>query len=157
MNLVVALRWGWKRRRPRHSTRPPPLVADVRAITQHLQVDGIAAFASSFEQLIATVGMKRPELSLNRCIALAHEERVALMCAEAVPWRCHRSLIADALLVRGVEVGEITSAMHVRPYSLTSWARISGVDVTYPSAGFGTEEIISARIGNGRPVKEKHA
>jgi uncharacterized protein (DUF488 family) len=95
--------------------------------------------------------------SLNRCIALAHEERVALMCAEAVPWRCHRSLIADALLVRGVEVGEITSAMHVRPYSLTSWARISGMDVTYPSAGFGTDEITSARMGNGRPVKEKHA
>lgn len=53
--------------------------------------------------------------SLNRCIALAHQERVALMCAEATPWRCHRSLIADALLVRGIEVGEITSAMHVRP------------------------------------------
>ena len=62
MNLVVALRWGRKRRRPRHSTRPPPLVADVRAVTQHLQVDVIAAFASSFEQLIATVGMKRREL-----------------------------------------------------------------------------------------------
>src|SRR5207253_5804209 len=95
--------------------------------------------------------------SLNRCIALAHEERVALLCAEAVPWRCHRSLIADALLVRGVEVGEVTSAMHVRPYSLTSWARISGMDVTYPSAGFGTDEITSARMRNGRPVKEKHA
>ena len=95
--------------------------------------------------------------SLNRCIALAHEERVALMCAEAVPWRCHRSLIADALLVRGVEVGEVTSAMHVRPYSLTSWARISGMDVTYPSAGFGTDEITSARMRNGRPVKEEHA
>jgi hypothetical protein len=62
MNLVVALRWRGKRRRPRYSTRPPPLAADVRAITQHLQVDGIAAFTSSSEQLMATVGMKRPEL-----------------------------------------------------------------------------------------------
>jgi len=40
--------------------------------------------------------------SLDRCIALAHEERVVLMCAEAVPWRCHRSLVADALLARGI-------------------------------------------------------
>ena len=49
--------------------------------------------------------------SLDRCIELAKQERVVLMCAEAVPWRCHRSLIADALVVRGIEVSEITSAI----------------------------------------------
>jgi uncharacterized protein (DUF488 family) len=64
--------------------------------------------------------------SLDRCIALAHEARVVLMCAEAVPWRCHRSLIADALLARGVEVSELTSAMQARPYSLTSWPGSAG-------------------------------
>jgi uncharacterized protein (DUF488 family) len=95
--------------------------------------------------------------SVNQCIALARKERVALMCAEAVPWRCHRSLIADALLARGIDVREIASAMHARPYSLTSWARISGIDVTYPSAGFGTEQATSTRMGNGHPMKEKHA
>ena len=91
--------------------------------------------------------------SLNRCLALAHEQRIVLMCAEAVPWRCHRSLIADALLARGVEVSDITSAMHARPYSLTSWARISGADVTYPRADFETDQVTSARMGNGRPVR----
>ena len=91
--------------------------------------------------------------SLNRCIAFAHEERVALMCAEAVPWRCHRSLIADALLTRGVEVRDITSAMHARRHALTPWARMRGVDVTYPAADFQTDHITSARMDNGTSVR----
>jgi uncharacterized protein (DUF488 family) len=70
--------------------------------------------------------------SLERCIALAKGERVVLMCAEAVPWRCHRSLIADALLVRGIETREIASAKRTWPHSVTSWAQVSGTDVTYP-------------------------
>ena len=70
--------------------------------------------------------------ALDQCIALAHGKRVALMCAEAVPWRCHRSLIADALLARGIEVREITSVTQARPHSLTPWAKVSGTDVTYP-------------------------
>lgn len=94
--------------------------------------------------------------SLERCIALAHEERIVLMCAEAVPWRCHRTLIADALLARGVAVSDITNAMHARPYSLTSWARIRGMDVTYPATGFRTAQITSVRKANGRAVKETH-
>jgi uncharacterized protein (DUF488 family) len=70
--------------------------------------------------------------NLERCIELAREERIALMCAESVPWRCHRSLIADALLARGIEVHEITSATDVRPHALTPWARVEGTKVTYP-------------------------
>jgi len=73
--------------------------------------------------------------SLDRCIELANRERVVLMCAEAVPWRCHRSLIADALLVRGIEAREITSGVRTRPHSLTSWARVNGTQITYPAAG----------------------
>ena len=92
--------------------------------------------------------------SLNRCIALAHDDRVALMCAEAVPWRCHRSLIADALLARGIEVRELVSAMQARPYSLTSGARISGARVTYPLSGFETDQVTSTRMVNGRPARE---
>jgi uncharacterized protein (DUF488 family) len=71
--------------------------------------------------------------SLDRCIELANRERVVLMCAEAVPWRCHRSLIADALLVRGIEAHEITSAVRTRPHTLTSWASVNGTQVTYPA------------------------
>jgi uncharacterized protein (DUF488 family) len=72
--------------------------------------------------------------NLDRCIALAKRERVALMCAEAVPWRCHRALIADALLVRGIEASEIASRVRTRPHSLTPWARVTGTKVTYPVA-----------------------
>ena len=72
------------------------------------------------------------EQNLNRCIALAKRERVVLMCAEAVPWRCHRSLIADALLVKGIEAKEITISVRARPHSLTPWARVTGTRVTYP-------------------------
>lgn len=72
------------------------------------------------------------EENLERCIELAREERIALMCAESVPWRCHRSLIADALLARGIEVHEIASATDARPHALTPWARVKGTKVTYP-------------------------
>ena len=72
--------------------------------------------------------------SLARCMALAKRERVVLMCAEAVPWRCHRSLIADALLARGIEVREITSGIRTRPYVLTPWATVKGTHVTYPAS-----------------------
>lgn len=71
--------------------------------------------------------------SLDQCMTLATHERVVLMCAEAVPWRCHRSLIADALLVRGIEVLEIASAVSTRRHTLTPWARVQGTDVTYPA------------------------
>ena len=71
--------------------------------------------------------------NLDRCIAFAKRERVVLMCAEAVPWRCHRSLIADALVVRGVDALEIASDSRVRPHTLTPFARVDGVDITYPT------------------------
>jgi len=70
--------------------------------------------------------------SLNRCLTLAARERVVLMCAEAVPWRCHRSLIADALLVRGVDVREITSGIRATRHELTPWARVHGTEIRYP-------------------------
>ena len=70
--------------------------------------------------------------SLQRCLELASVERVALMCAEAVPWRCHRSLIADALVARGIDALEIASDTRVRPHTLTSFAHVEGTAVTYP-------------------------
>lgn len=65
-------------------------------------------------------------------------ERAALMCSEAVPWRCHRSLIADALLVRGITAGEIISHAPPRPHKLTPFGRFDGVNVFYPE----NEELI---------------
>jgi len=64
---------------------------------------------------------------------LANRQTVALMCAEAVPWRCHRSLIADALLVRGIRVEHIISPTSRRTHSLTPFAHVEGERITYPS------------------------
>ncbi|NUZ06075.1 DUF488 family protein [Piscinibacter koreensis] len=70
---------------------------------------------------------------LDHLIELAAHARLALMCAEAVPWRCHRSLIADALLARGVASAEIASATRLQRHRLTRFARIDGDRVTYPA------------------------
>ncbi len=56
----------------------------------------------------------------------------AIMCAEAVPWRCHRSMIGDALVVRGVEVLDIMSKTSAKPHTLTSFAKVDGTSVSYP-------------------------
>jgi uncharacterized protein (DUF488 family) len=70
---------------------------------------------------------------LTQLIALANEQRVAMMCAEAVPWRCHRSLIADALLVRGIRVEDIMSLARRQVHVLTPFAKVHGTEVTYPA------------------------
>jgi uncharacterized protein (DUF488 family) len=70
---------------------------------------------------------------LGQLIKLDQEKRVVIMCAEAVPWRCHRSLIADALTARQVPVSHIMSATQVNPHRLTAFARIEGGAVRYPS------------------------
>jgi uncharacterized protein (DUF488 family) len=71
--------------------------------------------------------------SLERLLQLASEKRTAIMCAEAVPWRCHRSLIGDALLARGVQVEDILSATSSRTHELTSFAKVHGVEISYPA------------------------
>jgi uncharacterized protein (DUF488 family) len=78
--------------------------------------------------------MQTPEFeqSLARVIALADTERIVLMCAESVPWRCHRSLIADTLIVRGIDALEIASATSARPHTLTPFAHVDGTTVKYP-------------------------
>ena len=71
-------------------------------------------------------------LGIDRLLELAGEKRTVIMCAEAVPWRCHRSLIGDALLVRGVSVQDILSATSSRAHELTPFAKVSGKEITYP-------------------------
>ena len=72
--------------------------------------------------------------NLASVIELARTDRVALMCAEAVPWRCHRSLIGDALLVHGVSACEIVNPKRLQPHKLTPFARVRGQEITYPFA-----------------------
>jgi uncharacterized protein (DUF488 family) len=69
---------------------------------------------------------------LATLIQLSRQKRTAIMCAEAVPWRCHRSLVADALTVRGIPAIEILSESSYRPHKLTPFAHVDGTRVTYP-------------------------
>jgi len=79
--------------------------------------------------------MQTPEFenAVAELIRLARDRRTAIMCAESVPWRCHRSLIADAALVRGLNVEDILSKASTRPHTLTPWAHVAGEHITYPS------------------------
>jgi uncharacterized protein (DUF488 family) len=70
--------------------------------------------------------------NVQRVAELATRERCVLMCAEAVPWRCHRSLIGDALLVRGVGVEDIIGPGKRKPHTLTTFARVDGTQISYP-------------------------
>jgi uncharacterized protein (DUF488 family) len=78
--------------------------------------------------------MQTPEFrnSLEQLVDIAHEKMPVIMCAEAVPWRCHRSLIGDALLARGFQVEDILSREISKPHRLTPWAKVDGQTVVYP-------------------------
>lgn len=71
--------------------------------------------------------------ALETLIQMSRQKRTAIMCAEAVPWRCHRSLVADALSVHGVPVVEILSETSYRMHERTHFARVEGTLLTYPS------------------------
>jgi len=91
--------------------------ASFRGYADYMQTP---AFGENLAQLI--------DLSMG----LAAPAPTAIMCAEAVPWRCHRSLIADALTARGIQVEHILTATSRKPHSYTPFARIEGESVTYP-------------------------
>jgi len=72
------------------------------------------------------------EEAVQELIRLAEEKNSVLLCAEAVPWKCHRSLIADALLIRGIEVRHILTITTVQAHLLTPFAKAEGQKITYP-------------------------
>jgi uncharacterized protein (DUF488 family) len=92
--------------------------------------------------------MQTPEFqqAIDQLIQLANQDRIAVMCAEAVPWRCHRSLIADALLVRGIRSEDIMSATRRQVHVLTSFAKVEGTQITYPADA-------SQNVAKKSPVK----
>lgn len=71
--------------------------------------------------------------AIDALIAIADGELVALMCAETVPWRCHRSLIADALVCRDVMVRHLMSESKARHHAVPAFARHEGLRVYYPA------------------------
>src|ERR1035437_751583 len=79
--------------------------------------------------------MQTPEFgrNLQELIRLSKHERIAIMCAETLPWRCHRSLIADALQVRGIRAENIMSLTHCPVHTLTPFAKVRGTTITYPA------------------------
>ena len=70
--------------------------------------------------------------ALETLIQMSRQKRVAIMCAEAVPWRCHRSLVADALSVHGIPVVEILPESSYRTHKLTAFAQVDRTQITYP-------------------------
>jgi hypothetical protein len=86
------------------------------------------------------------ESGLAKVRALIAEGSVALMCAEAVPWRCHRSLVADALTAHGAHVKHITNAKRSTPHCVTAFAVVKGTRVTYPG-----EDSASRRLATRAP------
>lgn len=77
---------------------------------------------------------------IDELISYASEQPTAIMCAEAVPWRCHRSMVGDGLVVRGVEVLDIMSLTKNSSHTLTSFASVDGTRVYYPPENI-TEEV----------------
>jgi len=89
--------------------------------------------------------MLRPqfEASLAELISRATDVKTAIMCAEAVPWQCHRSLIADALVVRGIPVEHVMTKARTDKHKLHDFACVEGTRITYPPAElplFASEE-----------------
>jgi uncharacterized protein (DUF488 family) len=106
---------------------------------RNLSFRGYADYMQSPEFAAAVVAVAR----------LAREERCALMCAEAVPWRCHRSLVGDALLVRGVQVEDIIGPGGRRPHKLTAFARVDGLEITYPPLAADEAARAGAEVSGG--------
>jgi uncharacterized protein (DUF488 family) len=101
---------------------------------RHARVDSVNQgwHNASFRGFADYMQTEEFDEGLKRAIKQAEEKPSALMCAEAVPWRCHRSLVADALVVRGFDVKEIIGASAPREHTLTPFARVRGTKVTYP-------------------------
>ena len=99
--------------------------------------------------------MQTPEFetSLEELIQLAKQKQIAIMCAEAVPWRCHRSLIADALLVQRIRTEDIMSPTRRQVHTLTPFAKVRGTTITYPAEASGsTPKQPSAKRSRSKPV-----
>ena len=92
---------------------------------------------ASFRGFADHMQTKEFAAAVEKLVELARKKPTVIMCAEAVPWRCHRSLISDALLVRGIEVRDIFSPTSAKTHALTAMARVCGTRITYPAGGRG--------------------
>ena len=105
---------GWRRRASGESANAGWTHPSFRAYADHMATDEFA-------------------VAIAELLSFARNHRVAVMCAEAQPWRCHRQLIADALVARQVEVRHIFSESRVSPHELTPFARVDESGIHYPA------------------------
>jgi uncharacterized protein (DUF488 family) len=121
----IGYRWARDLGGLRHPRKDSPNGAwrntSFRGYADHMQTDEFAA-------------------AIDALLAEARDDGLAVMCAEAVPWRCHRSLIGDALLARGIDVVDIMSPTSARPHTLRSFAKVDGTRVWYPPEPESAEE-----------------
>ncbi len=71
--------------------------------------------------------------NLRELIKIAGKQQTVIMCAEAVPWRCHRSLIADALTIKGIHIEHIIGTARPRPHIITPWTKVQDGIIIYPA------------------------
>jgi uncharacterized protein (DUF488 family) len=107
---------------------------------------------TSFRGYADHMGTAEFAAGLDELLRVATEETTAIMCAEAVPWRCHRSLVGDALIVRGVDVIDIFDERKATPERLTDFAVVDGLTITYPAPA---EDHGSQARPTRRPAKER--
>ena len=101
--------------------------------------------------------MQTPDFadSVQTLLAIATSARCVLICAEAVPWRCHRSMIADALVLRGLRVEHIISVRERKTHVITPWARTDGLQIMYPPVIRANQGDEAPSTGNPRWVTNK--
>lgn len=101
--------------------------------------------------------MQTPEFAaaIDRLIEIAAGRPTAVMCAEAVPWRCHRSLIGDAMLVRGWQVMDLMTAKSAKPHKRTSFARVRGKRITYPPEAIKEETPVISPATSARKTRSR--
>jgi uncharacterized protein (DUF488 family) len=101
-----------------------------RAGTDALNAGWENASFRGFADYMQTADFRK---GLEELIELSGTERLVIMCAEALPWRCHRSLISDAILIRGFNVLHIMPDGHSRPHTLTAFSEVDGMQIAYPA------------------------
>lgn len=84
----------------------------------------------SYADYMQTVDFKK---NLDKLIEIAKKEQIVIMCAEILHWRCHRSLIGDALTIRGIQVEDIISEKSPNIHKIKPWAKVEGFNITYPA------------------------
>jgi uncharacterized protein (DUF488 family) len=109
-----------------------PSLGGLRRTTKHsLNTGWRNASFRGFADYMQTEEFKE---GIEQLRALAAEKTSVIMCAEAVPWRCHRSLVGDALIVRGECVKHIYDVQTAKEHQLTPFARVDGLAITYPKS-----------------------